>query len=175
MSTAQRPSTRAATSPEPLVNPHRRLHTLRRGHRDQGFTLIELLVVAIIVGLLAAIAVPVYLNQRHKAADSSLRADIKQMALFQESYIVDNPGSPGFAGPTGLISVTPGTTWTVGRNVFKGSPGNWVNVRVDASNYAGGYCIQADSYESSRGIGAYITYNSTTGGFKPGWSANGVC
>lgn len=148
----------------------------RQAHRRaQGFTLIELLVVVIIVGVLAAIAIPVFLNQRKKAVEASMRADIKQMALFQESYMVNNPSTPGYAGPTGDISITPGNTWTVGTNVFKSSPGNWINVFVNRDNYLGGYCIQADSASSSRGFGSYLTYNSTTGGFKPGWSALGDC
>ena len=58
--------------------------------RDEGFTLIELLVVVIIIGILAAIAIPVFLNQRKKAWDASVKSSLKNAATSQESYFTDN-------------------------------------------------------------------------------------
>jgi type IV pilus assembly protein PilA len=60
--------------------------------KDQGFTLIELLVVIIIIGILAAIAIPVFLNQRKKGVDASLKSDLRNAAVLIETWAVDNPG-----------------------------------------------------------------------------------
>ena len=57
--------------------------------REEGFTLIELLVVVIIIGILAAIAIPVFLNQREKAWNSAAKSDLRNAAVIQESYFTD--------------------------------------------------------------------------------------
>src|SRR3954468_16394253 len=57
---------------------------------NEGFTLIELLVVIIIIGILAAIAIPVFLNQRQKGYDAQAKSDLRNMATAEETYLTDN-------------------------------------------------------------------------------------
>ena len=58
--------------------------------REGGFTLIELLVVIIIIGILAAIAIPVFLNQRQKGYDAQAKSDARNLATLEETYMTDN-------------------------------------------------------------------------------------
>jgi len=60
--------------------------------KDEGFTLIELLVVIIIIGILAAIAIPVFLNQRKKGYDAQTKSDVKNATTALETYATDYNG-----------------------------------------------------------------------------------
>lgn len=63
-----------------------------RGNADSraGFTLIELLSVVVIIGILSVIAIPRFMNARHKGFLSAMRSDLENFALVQESYHSDN-------------------------------------------------------------------------------------
>jgi type IV pilus assembly protein PilA len=63
--------------------------TMSRSNR-RGFTLIELLIVVVIIGILAAIAIPKFQNTKGKANAASLRADLRNLVTAEEAYFYDN-------------------------------------------------------------------------------------
>ena len=80
------------------------LEKLRKERGDEGFTLIELLVVIIIIGILAAIAIPVFLNQRQKGWDAAVQSDLRNAATAQETWLTEgNPGA--YASERGAVAV----------------------------------------------------------------------
>ncbi len=67
------------------------LQTMRTRIKDEkGFTLIELLVVILIIGILAAIAIPSFISQKDKAGDASAKSFVRNMETAQETYFTDN-------------------------------------------------------------------------------------
>ena len=67
------------------------IHQLRqRARSEKGFTLIELLVVILIIGILTAIALPAFLNQREKAQDAGAKSLVRNAQTAMETYYNDN-------------------------------------------------------------------------------------
>ena len=73
----------------------KRLHEMQQVKRDErGFTLIELMVVVVIIAILAAIALPLFLNQRAKAADARAVANVREAATAVVLYYQENGTAP---------------------------------------------------------------------------------
>jgi prepilin-type N-terminal cleavage/methylation domain-containing protein len=83
----------------------------------KGFTLIELLIVVVIIGILAAIAIPKFANTKEKAIVSSMKSDLRNLVTAQEAFFSDNNDYAGTNGATqtngtggaGVVAFTPST------------------------------------------------------------------
>ncbi len=90
----------------------------------KGFTLIELLIVVVIIGILAAIAIPKFANTKEKAYVASMKADLRNLVTAQEAYFSDNNSNyaasttnlgtnyKASSGVTVTINSSSGTGWT---------------------------------------------------------------
>lgn len=97
----------------------------------------------LVIGILSAIAIPLFLNQRKAAVDVSLKADIKQMINVEENWLIKN-SQKGFNVATIAIR-EPDTTNIYGSHniyglAFQPTPGNYIHV---PDNGEGGYCVYA--------------------------------
>jgi type IV pilus assembly protein PilA len=93
----------------------------KRISQDQGFTLIELLVVILIIGILAAIALPAFLGQRQKAQDSEAKTAVRTAATAMKAFYTDNQTYVG-ATTTELQKIEPSLAQGQGSTLTITSP-----------------------------------------------------
>ena len=135
-------------------------------NKESGFTLIELLVVMIIIGILAAIAIPTFLNQRKNGYRTELKADLKNAATAIESAAVDKNGDYSAIGLAAAYAALPAAIpLTV-------SAGNTITAQTVGVPVTG-YCVKGEN--ASLGGAAESWYFSKDEGVPNGTAVPAGC
>ena len=131
--------------------------------QDRGFTLIELLVVILIIGILAAIALPAFLGQREKAQDTEAKTAVRTAATAMKTFYTDNQTYVG-ATPAELLKIEPSLAQGAGASLAITSPS------------ATGYVVDVDSKTGNNFIvteAAGVVTRTCTTAAKAGCPAGG--
>jgi type IV pilus assembly protein PilA len=124
-----------------------------RAQGQEGFTLIELLVVILIIGILAAVAIPTFLSQTSKAQDSNLQAALSTVQTTEATYATSN-GGQYTTSQSALTAIEP--TLTAPFNTYS------MTVGTPAKDGNNGFYVTGTS-NSSQGGTFTLSYDATTG------------
>jgi len=130
--------------------------TKKREENEKGFTLIELLVVILIIGVLAAIAIPAFLNQRQGAWESQVKSDLANAVIAAETFSTKNNGAYKTTA-TPAVSIAGDAKTTLASYGFKATPDVVTTVVVSADGKS--YTLSAKHASLTN---AWV-FDSTTG------------